>query len=426
MHKILVLGSGGREDALCWKIARSPELEKLYCAPGNGGTSRHAENIALDAADHDAVIAFCRENAVTLVVIGPEAPLVDGLADSLRAAEIACFGPNAEAAKLEGSKAYTKQLCAEADIPTAAFQNFEAAAPAHAYLDTQSLPIVIKADGLAAGKGVIIAETAAQAHEAVDMIFDGAFGAAGASLVIEEFMTGEEASFFVLCDGETALPLLSAQDHKRVGEGDTGPNTGGMGAYAPTAIMTEAIIATTMQRIIEPTLKTMAARGHPYRGVLYAGLMLTAQGPKLVEYNCRFGDPECQVLMTMMAGDIVPLLHACAVGALAGHQAQWHDGTAITVVMAADGYPGAYEKNTQIKGLDALGDAEQVTVFHAGTQIAPDGTLRAIGGRVLNVTARGKTVEQARANAYAAIDAIDWPQGFCRRDIGWRELTRGD
>ena len=419
---ILVLGSGGREHALCWKIAQSPLVDKLYCAPGNGGTAAVAENTALDAADHDAVIGFCRDKAVSLVVIGPEAPLVAGLADDLAAAGIAAFGPGKIAAQLEGSKGYTKDLCAEADIPTAAYGRFDNACAALDYLDTQTAPIVVKADGLAAGKGVIIAEDMPTAKDAVEDIFDGAFGDAGAELVVEEFMTGEEASFFVLCDGEIALPLATAQDHKRVGDGDTGPNTGGMGAYSPAAIMTPALIEQTMDTIIKPTLAAMARRGAPYRGVLYAGLMLTPEGPKLVEYNARFGDPECQVLMLRLKSDIVPALKAAASGSLQDISLEWHDEKAMTIVMAAQGYPGAYDKGSVINGLDAV--SEDIVVFHAGTARAEDGTVTATGGRVLNVTARGKTVAQAQANAYAGVNMIDWPQGFCRRDIGYREVAR--
>ena len=421
-RNILVLGSGGREHALAWKIAQSPLLGTLYCAPGNGGMATLAENVALDMADHEAVISFCRDKAIDLVVIGPEAPLVAGLADDLNAAHIAAFGPGKIAAQLEGSKGYTKDLCAEADIPTAAYGRFDNACAALEYLDTQSAPIVVKADGLAAGKGVIIAEDMQTARDAVEDIFDGAFGEAGAELVVEEFMTGEEASFFVLCDGENALPMATAQDHKRVGDGDTGPNTGGMGAYSPASIMTPALIEETMETIIKPTLAAMARRGAPYRGVLYAGLMLTPEGPKLVEYNARFGDPECQVLMLRLKSDIVPALEAAATGSVANMMLDWHDDAAMTVVMAAQGYPGAYDKGTVINDLDKV-DAETM-VFHAGTARAEDGTITATGGRVLNVTARGKTVAQAQASAYAGVNAIDWPQGFCRRDIGYREIAR--
>ena len=421
-RNILVLGSGGREHALAWKIAQSPLLGTLYCAPGNGGMATLAKNIAVDMADHEAVISFCRDKAIDLVVIGPEAPLVAGLADDLNAAHIAAFGPGKIAAQLEGSKGYTKDLCAEADIPTAAYGRFDNACAALEYLDTQSAPIVVKADGLAAGKGVIIAEDMKTAKDAVEDIFDGAFGDAGAELVVEEFMTGEEASFFVLCDGENALPMATAQDHKRVGDGDTGPNTGGMGAYSPASIMTPALIDETMEKIIKPTLAAMARRGAPYRGVLYAGLMLTPEGPKLVEYNARFGDPECQVLMLRLKSDIIPALEAAATGSVANMMLDWHDDAAMTVVMAAEGYPEAYDKGTVIKDLDKV-DAETM-VFHAGTARAEDGTITATGGRVLNITARGKTVAQAQAGAYAGVNAIDWPQGFCRRDIGYREIAR--
>ena len=421
-RNILVLGSGGREHALAWKIVQSPLLGTLYCAPGNGGMAALAENVALDMADHDAVIEFCRDKAIDLVVIGPEAPLVAGLADDLSTANIAAFGPGKIAAQLEGSKGYTKDLCAEADIPTAAYGRFDNACDALAYLDTQKAPIVVKADGLAAGKGVIIAEDMQTARDAVEDIFDGAFGEAGAELVVEEFMTGEEASFFVLCDGENALPMATAQDHKRVGDGDTGPNTGGMGAYSPASIMTPALIDQTMETIIKPTLAAMSRRGAPYRGVLYAGLMLTPQGPKLVEYNARFGDPECQVLMLRLQSDIVPALEAAATGSVANMTLDWHDDAAMTVVMAAEGYPGSYEKGTVINGLDNVDEA--TIVFHAGTARDEDGTITATGGRVLNVTARGKTVAQAQASAYAGIKAIDWPQGFCRHDIGYREIER--
>ncbi len=420
---ILVLGSGGREHALCWKIAQSPLLANLFCAPGNGGTGNVAQNIDLNMDDHQAVVDFCQAQQIGLVVIGPEAPLVAGLADALTAACIAAFGPSKEAAQLEGSKGYTKDLCAEANIPTAAYGRFDAAQAAHDYLDRQSAPIVVKADGLAAGKGVIIAETLQQAHEAIDDIFGGAFGQAGAELVIEEFLTGEEASFFVLCDGENALPMATAQDHKRVGDGDTGPNTGGMGAYSPASIMTPALVEQTMQEIILPTMKAMAERGAAYRGVLFAGLMLTPQGPKLIEYNCRFGDPECQVLMQRLDGDIVPALQAAANGSLANISLNWRDEVAMTVVMAANNYPAAYEKGSVISQLENV-DTDDTMVFHAGTARDENGTITAIGGRVLNVTAKGKTVAQARDNAYIGVGKIDWPEGFCRQDIGWREIQR--
>ena len=420
---ILVLGSGGREHALCWKIDQSPHCNKVYCAPGNGGTAGMAENVPLDADDHPAIVDFCRAHDIDLVVIGPEAPLVNGLADSLRQNDIAAFGPDAAAAQLEGSKGFTKDLCAQANIPTAAYGRFTAPKPAHDYLATQTVPIVIKADGLAAGKGVIICETMDAGHAAIDHIFDGAFGEAGAELVIEEFMTGEEASFFVLCDGKNAMPLATAQDHKRVGDGDTGPNTGGMGAYSPAAIMTPDLVAQTMQSFIYPTLDTMAARGMPYRGVLYAGLMLTDEGPKLVEYNCRFGDPECQVLMLRLESDLLPALMASAIGDLSDTELNWAPDPALTVVMAANGYPGGYDKGTTIN-LNALHEDEDLVVFHAGTKTDATGQLTANGGRVLNVTARGKTVAQAQTKAYAGCAEVDWPEGFCRQDIGWREIER--
>ncbi|MGC6476178.1 MAG: phosphoribosylamine--glycine ligase [Parvibaculales bacterium] len=419
---ILVLGGGGREHALCWKIAKSPMLKKLYCAPGNGGINKIAEPAALNPESPEEVVSFAKQHNIELVVIGPEAPLVAGVADALEAAGIAAFGPTAFAAQLEGSKGFTKDICADYNIPTAAYARFNKASEAHDYLTTHPAPIVIKADGLAAGKGVIIAETDQQAHEAVDMIFDGGFGDAGAELVIEEFLTGEEASFFVLCDGHRALPLATAQDHKRGGEGDTGPNTGGMGAYSPARIMTPALIEETLDRIIEPTLKAMRDKGHPYRGVLYAGLMLTESGPQLIEYNARFGDPECQVLMLRLESDIVPALMATACGDLSEIGLDWSQDFAMTVVMAAQGYPGSYEKNTEIKQLDKAEETGAV-VFHAGTQADNDKIL-ATGGRVLNVTARGETVTQARDKAYQAIDQIDWPAGFCRRDIGHREIAR--
>ena len=420
---ILVLGSGGREHALCWKIAQSPLLANLFCAPGNGGTGDVAQNIDLNMDDHQAVVDFCQQQHIALVVIGPEAPLVAGLADTLTAAGIAAFGPSQEAAQLEGSKGYTKDLCAQANIPTAAYGRFDDAQAAHDYLASQSAPIVVKADGLAAGKGVIIAETLQQAHEAIDDIFGGAFGQAGAELVIEEFLTGEEASFFVLCDGENALPMATAQDHKRVGDGDTGPNTGGMGAYSPASIMTPDLVEQTMQDIILPTMKAMAARGAAYRGVLFAGLMLTPQGPKLIEYNCRFGDPECQVLMQRLDSDLVPALQAAANGSLANISLNWRDEVAMTVVMAANNYPAAYEKGSVISQLETV-NTDDTMVFHAGTARDEKGTITAIGGRVLNVTAKGKTVAQARDNAYIGVKKIDWPEGFCRQDIGWREIRR--
>ena len=418
---ILVLGGGGREHALCWKIAQSPMLSTLYCAPANGGIATLAEAADLAINDAQAVCGFCQSHDIALVVIGPEAPLVAGLADALQKTGIAAFGPSAAAAQLEGSKGFTKDLCRDYNIPTAAYGRFDDAAAAHAYLDTHPAPIVVKADGLAAGKGVILAETDAQAHEAVDMIFADAFGTGRAELVIEEFMTGEEASFFVLCDGQNALPLATAQDHKRVGEGDTGLNTGGMGAYSPAPIMTPALIEQTMTQIIRPTLQAMADKGCPYRGVLYAGLMLTANGVKLVEYNARFGDPECQVLMPRLKSDIVPALMAAAQGDVSDIKLEWSEQTAISVVMAAQGYPSSYKKGTEIKNLEAA--QENVVIFHAGTKIE-NGAVLANGGRVLNITACADTLSAAQKKAYAAIDKINWPEGFCRRDIGHREIAR--
>lgn len=417
---ILLIGSGGREHALAWKLTQSPLCDTLYAVPGNPGIAACATCLALDVTDHEAVIACVREKGVGLVVIGPEAPLVDGLADSLRAFGTPVFGPSASAARLEGSKGFTKDLCMRAGIPTAAYARHADKAAALADLGRFGLPVVIKADGLAAGKGVIIAETAAEASAAIEDMFDGSFGAAGAEVVLEEFMRGEEASFFALTDGRSVVPFGSAQDHKRVGDGDTGPNTGGMGAYSPAPVLTPALEAQVMREIIEPTVKTMAADGNPYSGVLYAGLMLTAEGPKLIEYNCRFGDPECQVLMTRFDGDLVALLAAIADGALAeADTPEFSSDAALTIVMAARGYPGTPEKG----GVIHLPDTPDAMIFHAGTALK-DGQLIANGGRVLNVTARGKTVTEAQARAYAAVDAVDFPTGFCRRDIGWREVAR--
>ena len=419
---IFVLGGGGREHALCWKISQSPMVSELFCAPGNAGTGQVAKNIAMDPEDAQAVLEFCQANHIDLVVIGPEGPLVAGVSDVLRANDIYVFGPSAAAAQLEGSKGFTKDLCAEANIPTAAYGRFHDAASAHAYLDEHLAPIVIKADGLAAGKGVIMAMDDAQAHDAVDMIFDGAFGDAGAELVIEAFMEGEEASFFVITDGTRAIPLATAQDHKRVGDGDTGPNTGGMGAYSPASIVTPAILEEVLDRIIEPTLTTLRERGTPYQGVLYAGLMLTADGPMLIEYNARFGDPECQVLMMRLESDFVPVLMASAAGDMTEIGIDWSTDLAMTVVMAAQGYPGSYTKNTEIRGITEA-ETNGAIVFHAGTSLQ-NGKCLATGGRVLNVTSKAKDVALAQQLAYDAISKIDWPEGFCRRDIAWRELER--
>ncbi|MCC5778299.1 phosphoribosylamine--glycine ligase [Nitratireductor sp. B36] len=420
---VLLIGSGGREHALAWKLAASPVLTKLYAAPGNPGMAGDAECLALDVTDHAAVVAYCREKAIDLVVVGPEAPLVAGLADALTDAGIRVFGPSAAAARLEGSKSFTKELCDRYAIPTAAYGRFDNALAARDYVREQGAPIVIKADGLAAGKGVTVAMTEDEAIAAIDDCFDGSFGAAGASVVVEEFLEGEEASFFCLCDGKTALPFGTAQDHKRVGDGDTGPNTGGMGAYSPAPVLDEETLARTMAEIIEPTLEGMAEMGAPFTGVLYAGLMLTKDGPKLIEYNVRFGDPECQVLMMRLKEDLLLLINAAVDGQLAHVSARWRDEAALTVVLAAKGYPASPEKGTVIRGVEAAGADEGVEIFHAGTAMN-DGALVANGGRVLNVTALGKSVKEAQEKAYRAVDLIDWPEGFCRRDIGWRAVER--
>ncbi|MTI18628.1 phosphoribosylamine--glycine ligase [Rhodobacteraceae bacterium RKSG542] len=420
---VLLIGSGGREHALAWALSQSPSLNKLYVAPGNAGMAAVAECVALDVSDHRAVIDFCEEKGIVFVVIGPEAPLVDGLADALALAGLRAFGPSAAAAQLEGSKAFTKEMCTRAGVPTAAYGRFDNAAAAKAYIAKTGAPIVVKADGLAAGKGVFIAMTEEDALSAIDQCFDGAFGDAGAEVVIEEFMEGEEASFFVLSDGENVLPLATAQDHKRAFDGDEGPNTGGMGAYSPAPVMTDAIIAQVMEEIIKPTVADMKAQGYPFKGVLYAGLMITSSGPKLIEYNVRFGDPECQVLMLRLKSDVLPVLLATAEGNLDQLEVEWHDQPALTVVMAANGYPGDYKKGSAINGLEEAASDPDVEIFHAGTKMV-DGQLVANGGRVLNITARGNTVREAREKAYAAIDKIDWPEGFCRKDIAWRALAR--
>ncbi len=420
---VLLIGGGGREHALAWALSASPLLTKLYCAPGNAGIASLADCVDLEVSDHAAVITFCSREEIDLVVVGPEAPLVAGLADDVRAAGVKCFGPSAAAAQLEGSKAFTKQLCDEAHIPTAAYGRFKDGPSAKTYVGEQSTPVVVKADGLAAGKGVVIAESAAQAEAAIDACFGGVFGAAGSEVVIEEFMVGEEASFFALVDGENALPLATAQDHKRVGDGDVGANTGGMGAYSPAPVMTDALNARVMDTIIMPTVRTMAARGTPFTGILYAGLIITEEGPKLIEYNARFGDPECQVLMMRLKSDLLPALVATCDGLLGSFDLRWHDDAALTVVMAADGYPDNPKRGTVINGVDRAEALDGVEVFHAGTQWF-DGKIFANGGRVLNVTARGSTVAQAQTRAYEAIGLIDWPEGFCRRDIGWRAIER--
>ncbi len=419
--KILLIGSGGREHALAWAIANSSLCDKLFVAPGNPGIGQIARLEDVTVTDHAAVIAFCKAESIGLVVVGPEAPLVAGLADDLLSSGIKVFGPTKFAAQLEGSKGFTKDICARYSIPTAAYGRFADKAPALAYLEARGVPIVIKADGLAAGKGVTVAMEMAEARSALDDIFSGRFG--GAECVIEEFLEGEEASFFVLTDGKNALPLATAQDHKRVGEGDTGPNTGGMGAYSRAPCMTTALCEEALEKIVKPTIRALSDMGHPYVGVLYAGLILTTDGPKLIEYNCRFGDPETQVLMLRLKDDLVTLLLACCDGTLDKVSVRWFDDVALTVVMCARGYPGEAHKGTEIRGLEGAAAMEGVEIFHAGTA-ARRGMIIANGGRVLNVTARGKTVRQAQARAYAAVDRIDWPEGFCRRDIGWRAIER--
>ncbi|WP_454181486.1 phosphoribosylamine--glycine ligase [Parvibaculum sp. MBR-TMA-1.3b-4.2] len=420
---ILVIGSGGREHALCWAISKSPLCDALYCAPGNGGTREVAENVDLSPLDFDGIVGFCRNNDIGFVVVGPEDPLVNGLVDRLDAEGIKAFGPSAGAAQLEGSKGFTKDICAEFNIPTAAYGRFSQAEPAKAFVRERGAPIVVKADGLAAGKGVIIAETVDKAEAAIDEIMAGRFGSAGAEVVVEEFLTGEEASFFAICDGELAVPLVAAQDHKRVFDNDEGPNTGGMGAYSPAPVMTAAMCERVMEDIVNPTLAAMRAKGFPFKGVLFAGLMITAEGPQLIEYNTRFGDPECQVLMMRLDSDLLSALVAAADGKLGGVALDWKNETALTVVMASKGYPGSYPKNTEIRGLDKASALEGVQVFHAGTTRDGD-RLLATGGRVLNVTATGASVAEAQARAYEAVRLIDWLEGFCRNDIGWRAIER--
>jgi phosphoribosylamine--glycine ligase len=415
---VLLIGGGGREHALAWAISASPLLDKLYCAPGNPGIARVAELVALDVTDHAAVVSFCVDKAIGFVVVGPEAPLVAGLVDDLNAAGIKAFGPSRYAAQLEGSKGFTKDICRANGIPTAAYERFTELSAARAYLHKMGAPIVIKADGLAAGKGVTVAMTAGEAEAALADIFDGRFG--GAACVIEAFLEGEEASFFVLSDGVNVLPLTTAQDHKRVGDGDTGPNTGGMGAYSPAPCMTAALIEESLEKIVKPTVKAMAASGHPYKGVLYAGLILTKSGPQLIEYNARFGDPETQVLMLRLKSDLLTLLLATADDTLDKVSVRWKDEVALTVCLCAKGYPGAVTKGNPIKGLDQDFGAG-VEVFHAGTALQGN-QLVSNGGRVLNVTALGVTVKDAQTRAYVAADAIDFADGFCRRDIGWRAL----
>ena len=418
---ILILGSGGREHSLAWAVMQNPKCDKLIVAPGNAGIAQIATCASVDIEDAGAVLALCEAETIDFVIIGPEAPLAAGVADRLRDAGLLVFGPSKEAARLEASKSFTKEICDAAKAPTAAYAHFTEAEPARAYVRENGAPIVIKADGLAAGKGVIVAMDEQTALEAIDNMFGGAFGSAGAEVVIEEFMEGEEASFFVLCDGKTALPIGTAQDHKRVGEGDTGLNTGGMGAYSPAPVLTEALQRRALEQIIEPTLAEMARRGTPYHGVLYAGLMIKDGQARLVEYNVRFGDPECQVLMLRLGAQALDLMHAAAEERLAEAQVNWADDHAMTVVMAANGYPGSYEKGSVINGLEALPEDSSNMVFHAGTT-AKDGQITATGGRVLNITARGASLQEARDRAYTMIDGIDWPEGFFRRDIGWRAL----
>ncbi|EAQ23522.1 phosphoribosylamine--glycine ligase [Roseovarius sp. 217] len=418
---ILILGSGGREHALAWAVLQNPKCDRLIVAPGNAGIAEIAECAALDSLDGGAIAGFCEAEAIDFVIIGPEAPLAAGVADRLRDAGLLVFGPSAAAARLEASKSFTKAICDAAQAPTAAYAHFTDLAAARAYVTAQGAPIVVKADGLAAGKGVIVAMTEEEALAALDDMFSGEFGAAGAEVVIEEFMEGEEASFFVLCDGETALPIGTAQDHKRVGDGDTGPNTGGMGAYSPAPVMTEAVTQQALDLIVRPTLREMSRRGTPYQGVLFVGLMIKDGTPRLVEYNCRFGDPECQVLMMRLGAQALDLLLATSEGRLGDISVNWAEDHALTVVLAALGYPGDYTKGSVIKGLEACPEDSFHMVFHAGTTRA--GTqITATGGRVLAATARGTTLREAADRAYAMVDQIDWPEGFCRRDIGWRAL----
>ena len=418
---ILILGSGGREHALAWAVMQNPKCDRLIVAPGNAGMAQIAECAKLDIEDGGAVATFAQDNTIDFVIVGPEAPLAAGVADRLREAGIKVFGPSAEAAKLEASKSFTKEICDAANAPTAAYGHFTDAEAAKAYIREQGAPIVVKADGLAAGKGVIVAMDEQTALDAIDDMFGGAFGGAGAEVVIEEFMEGEEASYFILCDGKTALPIGTAQDHKRVGDGDTGLNTGGMGAYSPAPVLTDEIAARAMREIVQPTVDEMAKRGTPYQGVLYAGFMIKDGQARLVEYNVRFGDPECQVLMMRLGAQALDLMLACAEERLHEAQVNWADDHAITVVMAANGYPGSYEKGSVINGLDALPEDSKNMVFHAGTTEV-DGKITAAGGRVLNVTARGDSLQEARDRAYAMIEGIDWPEGFNRSDIGWRAL----
>ena len=424
--KILVVGGGGREHALCWAIAASPLCTRLYCAPGNAGIAAEAECVGIAAEDVDGLVAFARREGIDFVVVGPEQPLVAGLVDRLAEAGIKAFGPSAAAAALEGSKGYMKDFCARHGIPTARYARFADAEAARAHVRAQGAPIVVKTDGLAAGKGVVVAMTVDEALAAIDAaMVAGQFGSAGAELVIEDFLAGEEASFFALCDGTHALPLAAAQDHKRVGDGDTGPNTGGMGAYSPAPVVDAAMTERIMAEIVRPTLAGMRAEGRPFVGVLFAGVMIGPDGPRLIEFNVRFGDPECQALMPRLMSDLLPALIAAADGQLANFHLRWRDVAALAVVMAAKGYPGAYAKFTPIAGLAAAASQPDVLVFHAGTA-RRDGGIVATGGRVLAVVATAPGIAAAQARAYAAVDRIDWPGGFCRRDIGWRAIARAE
>ncbi len=423
MH-VLVIGGGGREHAICWGVARSPLATRLSCAPGNGGIARLAACVDLQVGDFDGIVGYCRDQSVDFVIVGPEVPLVDGLVDRLDKEGILAFGPTARAAILEGSKAFTKEMCRRHNIPTAAYERFTDIAAAEAYIEDRGGPLVVKADGLAAGKGAIVCASTDEALAAARDILGGQFGAAGKEIVVEQFMVGEEASFFALCDGRNALPLATAQDHKAVFDGDQGPNTGGMGAYSPAPVMTDEMCQKTMERIILPTMRAMEQDGRAFKGVLYAGLMITDRGPQLIEYNVRFGDPECQVLFARWQSDPLAALIAAAKGQLAGYEVTWSERAAITVVMAANGYPGDYAKGTEIKGVDEAEAIAGVSVLHAGTQLADDGRLLSNGGRVLCVTAQGTDIRAAQERAYQGVDAIDWSDGFCRRDIGWRAVAR--